>query len=43
MRTHHHETAALIIEPLVQAAAGMLVSPPGYLKDVRDLCTRTIS
>jgi len=31
--------AALIIEPLVQGAAGILVQPPGYLKRVRDLCT----
>ncbi len=37
---HAHETAALIIEPLVQGAAGMLVSPPGYLKRMRELCTR---
>lgn len=32
--------AAIIIEPLVQAAAGMLVSPPGYLRGVRQLCHR---
>lgn len=32
--------AAIIIEPLVQAAAGMLVSPPGYLRGVRRLCHR---
>lgn len=32
--------AALIIEPLVQAAAGILISPPGYLKGVRELCRR---
>jgi len=31
--------AALIIEPLVQGAAGILVQPPGYLKRVRELCT----
>ena len=34
------EIAALIIEPLVQGAAGMIVSPPGYLKRVRELCTK---
>lgn len=33
----HHEIAALVIEPLVQAAAGMLMSPPGYLARVREL------
>jgi adenosylmethionine-8-amino-7-oxononanoate aminotransferase len=36
---HAHETAALIIEPLVQGAAGIIVQPPGYLKRVRELCT----
>jgi len=33
-------TAALIMEPLVQGAAGMLMHPPGYLKKIRELCTR---
>ncbi|MCL5737017.1 MAG: adenosylmethionine--8-amino-7-oxononanoate transaminase [Actinobacteria bacterium] len=37
---HHEEVAGLIIEPLVQAAAGMLVAPPGYLSRVRDLCSK---
>ncbi len=40
IRSHSHETAALIIEPLIQGAAGMLVSPPGYLKRIRELCTK---
>jgi adenosylmethionine-8-amino-7-oxononanoate aminotransferase len=35
---HHGEVAAVIMEPLVQGAAGMLVHPPGYLRAVRDLC-----
>lgn len=34
---HHEEIAGLIIEPLVQAAAGMLMSPPGYLAKVREI------
>ncbi|GBG56704.1 adenosylmethionine-8-amino-7-oxononanoate aminotransferase [Sporomusaceae bacterium FL31] len=33
----HEEIAALVIEPLVQAAAGMLMSPPGYLAKVREI------
>lgn len=32
--------AGLIIEPLVQGAAGMLVQPPGYLAGVAELCRR---
>jgi adenosylmethionine-8-amino-7-oxononanoate aminotransferase len=30
--------AAVVVEPLVQGAAGMLVQPPGYLRAVRELC-----
>jgi adenosylmethionine---8-amino-7-oxononanoate aminotransferase len=37
---HGHEIAAVIVEPLVQGAAGMLVHPEGYLRDVRELCDR---
>ena len=40
IRRHSPETAGLIMEPLVQGAAGMLVQPPGYLKKIRELCTR---
>ena len=40
MKKHHREIAAMIIEPLVQAAAGILVYPEGYLSGVRALCTR---
>ncbi|HUH03513.1 MAG TPA: adenosylmethionine--8-amino-7-oxononanoate transaminase [Kofleriaceae bacterium] len=34
------DCAALIIEPLIQGAAGMLVQPPGYLREVAALCRR---
>ncbi len=34
------EVAAVIMEPLVQGAAGMLVHPEGYLRRVRELCDR---
>lgn len=37
---HHEELAAVIIEPLIQAAAGMKMYPPGYLKKLRQLCSR---
>jgi adenosylmethionine-8-amino-7-oxononanoate aminotransferase len=37
---HEEELAAVIIEPLVQGAAGMLMHPPGYLRAVRELCDR---
>src|SRR3954463_8257708 len=34
------EVAAVMMEPLVQGAAGMLMHPPGYLAAVRRLCDR---
>jgi adenosylmethionine-8-amino-7-oxononanoate aminotransferase len=40
IRTYAPVTAALVIEPLVQGAAGMLMQPPGYLKKIRELCTK---
>lgn len=35
---HAHEIAALVIEPLVQGAGGILTAPPGFLKAIADLC-----
>jgi adenosylmethionine-8-amino-7-oxononanoate aminotransferase len=40
LENHYQEIAACIIEPIVQGAAGMIVSPSGFLKRVRQLCTR---
>ena len=33
----HEEIAACVMEPLVQGAAGMVTSPPGFLRGVREL------
>lgn len=40
LAAHGDEVAAVIVEPLVQGAAGMIVHPPGYLRAVRELCDR---
>jgi adenosylmethionine---8-amino-7-oxononanoate aminotransferase len=40
LAAHPGEVAAVIMEPLVQGAAGMLVHPEGYLRGVRELCDR---
>ncbi|HVF65470.1 MAG TPA: adenosylmethionine--8-amino-7-oxononanoate transaminase [Casimicrobiaceae bacterium] len=37
---HHQHTAALIVEPLVQGAAGMAMYDAHYLRRARDICTR---
>ncbi len=38
IRQHHNELAAVIIEPVIQGAAGMLLQPPGFLKKLRQAC-----
>lgn len=38
--TYGDETAAIIVEPLLQGSAGMRIYPPLYLKKLRDLCTQ---
>lgn len=40
MKAHHKKIAAMIVEPLVQGAAGMLTQPKGFLKGVRKLCSK---
>jgi adenosylmethionine-8-amino-7-oxononanoate aminotransferase len=40
LEARHEEIAGVIMEPYVQAAGGMIVSPPGYLKRVREYCDR---
>lgn len=40
MKKRGDEIAALVMEPMVQAAGGMIVQPPKYLKRVWELCKR---
>lgn len=35
-----HQTAAVVIEPVMQGAAGMICQPPGFVKGVRELCDK---
>ncbi len=37
LTTHAGQIAGMVMEPLVQAAAGIYVHPPGYLRAVREL------
>jgi adenosylmethionine-8-amino-7-oxononanoate aminotransferase len=37
LAANHRRIAAMVIEPLVQAAAGMIMHPAGYLRGVREL------
>lgn len=40
LKQHHEELSAVIIEPLIQAAAGMKMYSPRYLQHLRALCTQ---
>ncbi|HEY2590042.1 MAG TPA: adenosylmethionine--8-amino-7-oxononanoate transaminase [Steroidobacteraceae bacterium] len=40
LERHAHETAAIIVEPLVQCAAGMRMYDPVYLELLREACDR---
>ena len=37
---HQPRIAALVVEPLIQCAAGMITHPPGFLRGARELCTK---
>ncbi len=39
-KTRGHEIAAFILEPMVQAAGGIIIFPPGYLKKAKELCEK---
>ncbi|MWJ27289.1 adenosylmethionine--8-amino-7-oxononanoate transaminase [Halomonas sp. ZH2S] len=38
LERHHHEIAALLMEPLLQAAGGLNMTSPHYVKGARQLC-----
>ncbi|HEY0665821.1 MAG TPA: adenosylmethionine--8-amino-7-oxononanoate transaminase [Gallionella sp.] len=40
MQQHHAHLAAMIVEPLVQGAAGMAMYHPMYLRRAREICDR---
>lgn len=40
LERHAGRVAAVVIEPLVQCAGGIITAPPGYLRRVRELCDR---
>ena len=40
LATHHESIAALIVEPLIQCASGMVMYDPEYLRLARALCDR---
>lgn len=40
LQAREGKVAALVIEPLVQGADGMITQPPGYLRRMRELCDR---
>ncbi|MFH1612447.1 MAG: adenosylmethionine--8-amino-7-oxononanoate transaminase [bacterium] len=37
-KEHHLKIAALIIEPIIQCAAGMIIQPDGFLSKVKKMC-----
>jgi adenosylmethionine-8-amino-7-oxononanoate aminotransferase len=38
LRRHHRSIAAVVMEPLIQGASGMLLMPKGYLAHVANIC-----
>ncbi|MBB6445165.1 adenosylmethionine-8-amino-7-oxononanoate aminotransferase [Bacillus benzoevorans] len=40
LKRHHEEITAIIIEPLIQAAAGMKMYPSAYLRRLKELCVQ---
>lgn len=40
LESHHEEICAVIIEPMIQGAAGMKIYSPWYLKKLREICDK---
>jgi len=40
LKRHRHRIAAVVVEPLIQAAAGMITQPAGWVKAVWQACRR---
>jgi len=40
LKKHHREVCAVVVEPAVQGAAGMLTAPRGFLKRIETLCLK---
>lgn len=40
LKARHHEIAALVMEPVMQGAAGMILQPEGYISGARDLAKK---
>lgn len=40
LRRHREEIAAMVLEPVIQGAAGMITHPAGFLKEMRRLADR---
>jgi len=38
LQEHQHETAAIIVESMIQGAGGMIIMPPGFYAAVQRLC-----
>ena len=38
IKVHAEESCALIIEPMIQGASGMITMPPGYMKKIEKAC-----
>ncbi|MDH5457639.1 MAG: adenosylmethionine--8-amino-7-oxononanoate transaminase [Nitrospirota bacterium] len=40
LQKKHEEIAGVLVEPMVQGVAGLLPSPPGYLRRLQELCRK---